>query len=202
MSAIEILATSIGIVVAAVLTSNIVFSQSVGICPLLGVSKKMDSAVGMGLAVTFVNTIAAVVCFALYQLLMRFELEYLDIITFILVIAALVQVLDIVLKKFSPTLYNALGVYLPLITTNCAIFLTVNMMVSEGYVAMDFGAGLLFTAVYAFAVGVGFLLALVLMAGVRGKDEIALIPKPFRGFPIALIAAGLIALAFSGFLGL
>ena len=198
----EIFATVLGIMIASVLTSNIVFSQSVGICPLLGVSKKMDSAVGMGLAVTFVNTIAAVVCFALYKLLVVFNLEYLDIIMFILVIAALVQALDIVLKKFSPTLYGALGVYLPLITTNCAIFLTVNMMVSEGYVALATGLGLLYTAFYAFAVGVGFLLALVLMAGVRTKDEIALIPKPFRGFPVALVAAGLIALAFSGFMGL
>ncbi|MCL2797132.1 MAG: electron transport complex subunit RsxA [Firmicutes bacterium] len=197
-----IFAAILGIVVASVLTSNIVFSQSVGICPLLGVSKKMDSAVGMGLAVTFVNTLASVVCFLLYKLLIVWDLEYLDILTFILVIAALVQALDIVLKKFSPTLYSALGVYLPLITTNCAIFLTVNMMVSEGYVAMGTGLGLLYTAFYAFAVGIGFLLALVLMAGVRGRDEIALIPKPFRGFPIALIAAGLIALAFSGFLGI
>jgi len=192
----------VGIVLASVLTNNIVLSQSIGICPFLGVSKKMDSAVGMGLAVMFINTVAAVICFALYKVLMAFDLEYLKIITFILIIAALVQVLDIVLKKFSPTLYNALGVYLPLITTNCAIFNTVNMLVADGFVIMaPSWQGLLFTAVYAFAVGAGFLLALVLMAGVRQNEQLALIPKPFRGFPVALIAAGLMALAFAGFLG-
>ena len=185
----------IGIVIMAVLTNNIVLSQSIGMCPFLGVSKKMDSAIGMGLAVTFVTTLSAVVCYVLYTFVLDpLALNYLQTITFILIIAALVQLIDIVLKKFSPTLYNALGIYLPLITTNCAVLGTANAVIFNSY-------NLLETFVYSFCIGLGFLLALVLMAGVRSKNEVALIPKPFRGFPIALITAGLMALAFVGFMG-
>ena len=186
----------IAVLIATVFTNNIVLSQSLGICPFLGVSKKMDSAVGMGLAVTLVVAVSSTLCFILFEfVLVPLSLEYLQTILFILVIAGLVQLLDILLKKFSPTLYNSLGVYLPLIATNCVILGTANEVVTQGY-------GLLHSFVYAFGIGLGFLLALVLMAGVRSKNEIALIPKPFQGFPIALITAGLMALAFAGFLGL
>lgn len=190
------MASIIALVISAIITNNIVLSQSIGICPFLGVSKKMDSAVGMGLAVTFVITLASIICYVLFHFVLApLNLAYLQLIMFILIIAALVQFLDIVLKKFSPTLYSALGVYLPLITTNCAVLGTANAVITAGY-------NLLETFIYSFAIGLGFLLALVLMAGVRSKNEIALIPKPFRGFPIALITAGLMALAFGGFLGL
>ncbi len=190
------MASIIALVISAIITNNIVLSQSLGMCPFLGVSKKMDSAVGMGLAVTFVITIASVVCFVLYKYVLEtLNITYLQLIMFILVIAALVQLLDIVLKKLSPGLYGALGVYLPLITTNCAVLGTANTIVSEGY-------GLLETFVYSVSIGIGFTLALILMAGVRSKNEVALIPKPFHGFPIALITAGLMAMAFSGFMGL
>jgi electron transport complex protein RnfA len=186
----------IAIAVSAILTNNIVLSQSIGMCPFLGVSKKMDSAVGMGLAVTFVIALSGVVCFALYKfVLVPLSLIYLQTTIFILVIAALVQLIDIVLKRLSPSLYNALGVYLPLITTNCAVLGTANEIVAKGY-------NLLETFVHSFCIGVGFTLALVLMAGIRSKNETALIPKPFKGLPIALISAGLMALAFGGFMGL
>lgn len=184
------------IVISAIITNNVVLSSSLGICPFLGVSKKMDSSVGMGFAVMFVITIASIVCYALYNyVLVPLGMEYLQTITFILIISSLVQVLDIVLKKFSPSLYNALGVYLPLITTNCAVLGTANSIILQGY-------GLFQTFVYSFCCGVGFTLALVLMAGLREKNSVALIPKPFQGMPIALITAGLMAMAFVGFSGL
>jgi len=199
----EITVALIGIILAAALTDNIVFAKSVGICPLLGVSKKMDSAIEMGLAVIFINTVSAVACFAAYKLLMLFSLEYLKLIAFILINATIIQSLEVLLKKFSPTLYSALGVYLSrLITANCVIFLTVNTVAAKEYVTMASAAtGLLYTAVYAFAVGVGFLLAVILMAAARSKEERGKVPRHFRGFPIALITAGLMALVFSGFLG-
>jgi electron transport complex protein RnfA len=186
----------ITIVIAGVLTNNIVLVQSIGICPFLGVSKKTDSAVGMGLAVTFVIAIASVVCYILYYyVLVPLGLEYLQTITFILIIAALVQLLDIVIKKFSPALYTSLGVYLALITTNCAVLGTANAVITANY-------DLFQTFMSAVSIGLGFLLALILMAGIRGRVEISPVPKPFRGLPIALIIAGLMALAFSGFAGL
>lgn len=192
----EYAAALITIVVAGILTNNIVLNQSIGICPFLGVSKKMNSAVGMGLAVTFVIAIASVVCYMLYHfILVPMKIEYLQTLTFILIIAALVQVLDIILKYFSPTLYNALGVYLALITTNCAVLGTANAVITAGY-------DLLQTFLSGLAVGIGFTLALVLMAGVREKVDIAPIPKPFKGLPIALIIAGIMAMAFAGFAGL
>lgn len=185
----------ISIVISGIITDNIIFSQTLGICPFLGVSKKLDSAVGMGLAVTFVIVLSSVVCHFLYMLLELLELTYLQTILFILIIAALVQLLDIVLKRVSPSLYTSLGVYLALITTNCAVLGTANSVVANGY-------GLLETFIAALSVGLGFTLALILMAGVREKVARASIPKPFHGFPIALIIAGIMAMAFYGFGGL
>ncbi|MDR2202273.1 MAG: RnfABCDGE type electron transport complex subunit A [Clostridiales bacterium] len=186
----------IAIVIAGVFTNNIVLSQSIGICPFLGVSKKTNSAIGMGLAVTFVITVSSVVCYILYHyVLVPLNLVYLQTITFILIIAALVQLLDILIKRFSPALYAALGVYLALITTNCAVLGTANAVITSGY-------DLLQTFVGSFSIGVGFTLALILMAGIREKVDLAPVPKPFRGLPIALIIAGLMALAFGGFAGL
>ena len=185
----------ITIVISGIITDNIIFSQTLGICPFLGVSKKLDSAVGMGLAVTFVIVLSSVVCHFLYMLLELLELTYLQTILFILIIAALVQLLDIVLKRVSPSLYTSLGVYLALITTNCAVLGTANSVVANGY-------GLLETFIAALSVGLGFTLALILMAGVREKVARSSIPKPFHGFPIALIIAGIVAMAFYGFGGL
>ncbi len=185
----------ITIVISGIITDNIIFSQTLGICPFLGVSKKLDSAVGMGLAVTFVIVLSSVVCHFLYMLLELLELTYLQTILFILIIAALVQLLDIVLKRVSPSLYTSLGVYLALITTNCAVLGTANSVVANGY-------GLLETFIAALSVGLGFTLALILMAGVREKVARSSIPKPFHGFPIALIIAGIMAMAFYGFGGL
>lgn len=185
-------ASIITIIISAILTDNIVLSKTLGICPLLGVSKKTDSAVGMGLAVTFVITVSSVVCYGLFQLLDAWNLVYLQTIVFILVIASLVQLLDIVLKRFSPTLYNALGIYLALITTNCTVLGSANMVIDNGY-------NLLETFVFGFFTGIGFTMVLILMSGIREKLNLARIPKPFVGFPIALIIAGIIAMAFSGF---
>ena len=185
----------ITIVISGIITDNIIFSQTLGICPFLGVSKKLDSAVGMGLAVTFVIVLSSVVCHFLYMLLELLELTYLQTILFILIIAALVQLLDIVLKRVSPSLYTSLGVYLALITTNCAVLGTANSVVANGY-------GLLETFIAALSVGLGFTLALILMAGVREKVARSSIPKPYHGFPIALISAGIMSIAFYGFGGL
>lgn len=186
----------ITIVVAGILTNNIILSQSVGICPFLGVSKKLNSSIGMGMAVTFVITVASIVCFFLYHyVLVPLNMTYLQTITFILIIASLVQLLDIVLKKTSPALYTSLGVYLALITTNCAVLFTANAGITAEY-------NLLYTFINALCVGLGFTLALVLMAGIRERLEHVHIPKFFQGFPIALIIAGLMSLAFMGFGGL
>ena len=184
------------IVVSGLITNNIVLSQSLGICPFLGVSKKTDSAVGMGFAVTFVLLIASVVCWALYTYVLQpLEIEYLQTIVFILIIAVLVQILDIVLKKLSPSLYNSLGVYLALITTNCAVLGTANTVINEGY-------NILQTVIHSVSVGLGFTIALILMAGIRERiDNNAAIPKCFKGLPIALITAALMAMAFAGFAG-
>lgn len=186
----------ISLIIMGVITDNIVLSQSLGICPFLGVSKKTDSAVGMGFAVTFVLLISSLVCYALYNyILVPFEIEYLQTITFILIIAVLVQILDIVLKKASPSLYNSLGVYLALITTNCAVLGTANSIIDNGYTVLQ-------TVIHSISVGLGFTLALVLMAGIRERiDKNDKIPKCFKGFPIALISAALMSLAFSGFAG-
>ncbi|MCH5160996.1 MAG: RnfABCDGE type electron transport complex subunit A [Clostridiales bacterium] len=188
--------TIVSIVIAGILTDNIVLNQSLGICPFLGVSKKTQSSVGMGLAVTFVITVAACVCWILYTFVLEpLSIAYLSTIVFILVIASLVQLLDIVLKKLSPTLYASLGVYLALITTNCTVLGTANAVVSQG---LDFFQ----TLVTGMATGIGFTVALILMAGIREKQSLYEIPKPFVGFPIALVAAGIMAMAFYGFSGL
>ena len=187
---------TVSIVIAGILTNNIVLNQSLGICPFLGVSKKTQSSIGMGLAVTFVIAIASSVCWLLYTFVLDpLSIGYLSTIVFILVIASLVQLLDIVLKKLSPTLYNSLGVYLALITTNCAVLGTANSVISQG---LDFFQSL----VTGISIGLGFTVALILLAGIREKQVLYAIPKPFRGFPIALITAGIMAMAFYGFSGL
>lgn len=186
----------IGIFIVAIFVNNIVYSQFLGICPFLGVSKKVDTAVGMGLAVTFVLTIATIVTFLLFKsVLLPFNLGYLQTISFILVIASLVQMVEIILKKISPALYQALGVFLPLITTNCAI-LGVAILVTQ----KDFN--LLQSVVYAVSTSLGFTLALIIFSGIREQLSLTKIPKAMQGIPIALITAGIIAMAFMGFSGI
>ena len=187
----------VAVMFSAVISNNIVLSQYQGICPFLGVSKKMSSAVGMGFAVIFVLAVSSVFCWLVYNfILLPLELDYLYTMAFILVIASLVQVLEIVLKRFSPTLYSALGIYLPLITTNCAILGAANSAV--GYLGYSF----LYCFCLSGPTGIGFLLAIVLLAGVRFKTDKADIPKCFKGFPITLITAALMAMAFAGFAGI
>ena len=188
----------LSVMFTAVISQNIVLSQYQGICPFLGVSKKMSSAAGMGLAVIFVMAISSVFCWLLYNyILLPLGIDYLSTMAFILVIASLVQLLEMLLKRFSPTLYSALGVYLPLITTNCAILGTANStIVFSSYESF----GLVFAA--SVATGVGFLLAICLLAGVRLKTDGADIPACFKGFPITLVTAAIMALAFAGFTGM
>ncbi|MCH5272626.1 MAG: electron transport complex protein RnfA [Lachnospiraceae bacterium] len=184
------------IAIGAALINNVVLSQFLGLCPFLGVSKKIKTAAGMGAAVIFVITIASAVTSLLYDgILLRFDLEYMKTILFILVIAALVQLVEMALKKMSPALYSALGVYLPLITTNCAVLGIALTNVQNGY-------GLLTGVVNGFATAVGFAISIVILAGIRERMEHSNIPKAFQGMPIVLIAAGLMAIAFSGFAGL
>ena len=180
----------------AVLVENFIFSRFYGCCPFLGVSEKPDTALGMGMAVTFVMTVSGAATWAVYRfLLVPFGLEYLKTVAFILVIAALVQFIEMFLKKSMPTLYTALGVYLPLITTNCAVLGVVLLNVQNDYNFIE-------SVVYGITGGLGFLLAIYLFSTVRERLEFADYPKAFEGFPIALITAGLIALAFMGFSGL
>ncbi|HHU81994.1 MAG TPA: electron transport complex subunit RsxA [Firmicutes bacterium] len=180
----------------AIFINNFVLARFLGICPFLGVSKKLETAVGMGLAVTFVMTMASAITYGVYKLLVLFDLEYLDTITFILVIAVLVQFVEMILRKYSPGLYQALGIYLPLITTNCAVLgvAIINIDPSEGYSFIQ-------ATVNGFSGGVGFTLAIILFAGLRERLEFAPLPKAMEGFPIALILAGLISIAFLGFSG-
>ena len=186
----------LSIIITAIFVNNIVFSQFLGICPFLGVSKKISSASGMGAAVAFVLVIAALVPWLLQRyLLIPFDMVYLQTIVFILVIAALVQVLEIIMKKVAPALYQALGVFLPLITTNCAV-LGVAIMATQ----KDFSLAM--SLVYAAATAAGFALALVLFAGIREQLELTDVPKPMQGAPVALICAGLLAMAFMGFSGI
>ncbi len=189
------------IFISALLVNNIVFTQFLGICPFLGVSKKIDTALGMGTAVTFVLTLATIVTYLINLMLVKFQLEFLQTIVFILVIAALVQMVEIVLKKVSPALYQALGVFLPLITTNCCI-LGVSILVAQGnFKTFGTDAGLLSGTIFAFATALGFALALVLFAGIREQLALTKLPKGMDGTPIALIVAGLLAMAFMGFSG-
>ena len=188
----ELLAISLG----AILANNFIFSQFLGICPFLGVSKKVDTAVGMGIAVTFVMGLASAVCFFVNNLiLVPLGLEYMQTVAFILVIASLVQFIEMFLQKAMPALYTALGVYLPQITTNCAVLGVVLLNVQGGNNFIE-------SVVYGITGGIGFLLAIVLFASIRERLVFADYPKSFEGFPIALVTAGLMALAFMGFSGL
>ena len=189
------------IIVSAILVNNIVFTQFLGICPFLGVSKKIDTALGMGAAVTFVLTLATIVTYLINLLLVRFGLEFLQTIVFILVIAALVQMVEIILKKISPALYQALGVFLPLITTNCCILGVALLVAQDNYKTFGADTGLLSGTVFAFATAIGFALALVLFAGIREQLSLVKLPKAMEGTPIALIVASLLAMAFMGFSG-
>lgn len=186
----------ITILVAGILTDNFVLSQFLGICPFLGVSKKLDTAVGMSVAVTFVMVLATLVTYPLYAwVLVPMDLDYLQTIVFILTIAALVQLVEVVMKKYMPPLYNALGIYLPLITTNCAVLGVTILHFTKEY---SYGQSL----VNALAAGLGFLLAMVLFAGVRQHLETADIPDALKGMPITLIAAAIVSMSFLGFAGL
>ena len=186
----------LGILLSAILTENFNLVKFYGICPFMGVSKKMDTALGMGMAVTFVMAMASAACWAVDAYLLRpFGLQYMQTVAFILVIAALVQVVEMFLKKFVPALYKALGVFLPLITTNCAVLGVVLVNVSEGY---DF----LQSVVNGACGGLGFTLAIVLFASIRERVDKTDCPEVFKGVPITLISAGLLALAFMGFSGL
>lgn len=190
------------IFITAIFVNNIVLSQFLGICPFLGVSKKVETAVGMGVAVAFVLTIATIVTYGIqHYILVPFDLVYLQTIAFILVIAALVQMVEIILKKVSPSLYQALGVFLPLITTNCCI-LGVAILVANGtYSAKGLDPNLLTGVVFAISTAFGFALALIVFAGLREHLELMNIPKGMKGMAIALVTAGLLAMAFMGFSG-
>jgi len=183
----------IGIIITFVFINNFIFTQFLGLCPFIGVSRRIDSAVGMGFAVIFVMSIASLVTWLIYNLaLIPLNLAFLQTITFILVIAALVQLVEMIIQKISPALYKALGIYLPLITTNCAVLGIALIAVRKNYnVFESFVAG--------FAAGVGFLLAIFLMSSIREKLDTEWVPKPFRGVPIAFVTAGLMALAFMAF---
>ena len=178
-----------------VLVNNVITSQFMGICPFLGVSKKVDTAVGMGIAVTFVLTLASFITYFVQKLLEITNNQFLQTIAFILVIASIVQFVEMVIQKMSPSLYQALGVFLPLITTNCAVLGIALVNVQEGYNLVE-------TMVNGFGAGVGFTLAIILFAGIRERLELADIPESFKGFPITLISAGLMSIAFLGFSGL
>ena len=185
----------LGIILSAILSENFILVKFYGICPFMGVSKKIDTALGMGMAVTFVMAIASAACYAVNVLLVKLGLDYMQTVAFILVIAAIVQVVEMFLKKSVPALYKALGVYLPLITTNCAVLGVVLVNVQQGY-------NFLLSVVNGAAGGLGFTLAIVLFASVRERVNRADCPACFKGFPIALVTAGLMALAFMGFSGL
>ncbi len=185
----------IAILLAGLLTENMVLAKFLGICPFLGVSKKVPTAASMGIAVTAVMVIATAVTWPIYAYILYPKFEYLQTIVFILVIAAIVQLLEIAIKKFSPPLYSALGIYLPLITTNCAVLGITILNFDKGY---NYGESL----VNALAAGLGFLLAMVLFAGVRERLESADIPEGLKGLPITLIAAAIVSLSFLGFAGI
>ena len=191
----ELLTKLVLLSLTTILANNYVLVKFLGICPFLGVSKKVGTAVGMSVAVTFVMTVASAATYFIQKLLVHFQIEYMQTVAFILVIAVLVQVVEMAIQRFSPALYSALGIYLPLITTTCAVLGVALLNVQEGY---DF----VYTLVYSFSAGLSFMLAIVLFAGVRERLETADIPKPLQGFPIALVTAGLIAMAFLGFSGM
>ena len=185
----------LGIIIAALLSQNFILVKFYGICPFMGVSKKIDTALGMGMAVTFVMALASAACYAVNLLLVKLNVTYMQTVAFILVIAALVQVVEMFLKKFVPALYKALGVFLPLITTNCAVLGVVLVNVQNGY-------SFLISVINGAAGGLGFTLAIVLFASLRERVDKSDCPECFKGYPLALIAAGFLALAFMGFSGL
>ena len=191
MDITKLLSISLG----AILVNNFILVQFLGICPFMGVSKKMDTAAGMGFAVTFVMGLASAFTWLVNQLLVSLELEYMQTVAFILVIAALVQLVEMFLQKSVPALYDALGVYLPLITTNCAVLGVAVLNVQNNYTFIE-------SVVYGVTGGLGFLMVIVLFASIRERLEFSEPPECFKGFPIALITAGLMALAFMGFSGL
>ncbi|MBE6756398.1 MAG: RnfABCDGE type electron transport complex subunit A [Clostridia bacterium] len=185
----------LSILLMAILTQNFVLSKFLGICPFLGVSKKTKTATGMSLAVIFVMVLSTAVTYPINTLLVKHELEYLQTIVFILVIAALVQLVEIVLKKYMPPLYNSLGIYLPLITTNCAVLGVVLLNIDNGY-------GFAQSMVNSLGAGIGFLVAMVMFSGVRERMESSDIPESLKGLPITLVAAALVSMSFLGFAGL
>ena len=184
------------IIIGAIFVNNVVLSQFLGICPFLGVSNKVNTSLGMGAAVIFVIAISSIAAYLIqYYVLNPLGIAYMQTIVFILVIAALVQMVEIILKKLSPSLYQALGIYLPLITTNCAVLGIAILLVQKEY-------NLLQSVVYAVSTAIGFALALVIFAGIRERLELSDVPKAMKGVPIALITAGILAMAFMGFSGL
>lgn len=183
------------IMFAAIITENFIFSRFYGICPFLGVSDKPGTALGMGMSVTFVMTLASAATYLVYHFaLVPLKLEYLKTVAFILVIAALVQFIEMFLKKYVPSLYSALGIYLPLITTNCAVLGAALTNIQKGYTFVE-------SVVFGFSAAIGFTMAILIFAGAREKMKYADPPRAFRGMPLVLIAAGLLAMAFSGFSG-
>lgn len=189
------------ILISTIFINNYVLSRMLGLCPYLGVSKKLESAIGMGLAVIFVMTIASFFTFIIYKfILIPFHIEYLRTIAFIIVIASLVQLVEMVIEKVSPALYQALGIFLPLITTNCAVLGVAVLNIDSGFITQEYG--LLNSVIQGFGAGVGFTLALLLMAGIRKRLEIAMVPENLKGLPITFITAGLMAMAFLGFSGM
>ncbi|MDO4750034.1 MAG: electron transport complex subunit RsxA [Eubacteriales bacterium] len=185
----------ISISLGAILVENFIFSKFLGICPFMGVSKKTDTAAGMGFAVIFVMALASIISYLINLILIPLGLEYMQTLSYILVIAALVQFVEMFLRKMIPSLYEALGIYLPLITTNCAVLGVVLLNTQNNYNFIE-------SVVYGTTAGIGFLVAIFLFASVRERTEFSDYPKCFEGFPIALISAGLIAMAFMGFTGL
>ena len=189
----ETILSLVGLMISASLVNNVVLSQFLGLCPFLGVSKKTDTALGMGAACIFVITMASLVCSIIYKFILApLDISYLKTIVFILVIAMLVQFVEMILKKYVVSLYQALGVYLPLITTNCAVLGVALNNVTDGYTILQ-------SVVCGFATAVGFTIAIVILAGLREKMEYNDIPAPFKGMPLVLLTSGLIAIAFTGF---
>lgn len=184
------------ILISTIFVNNYVFARFLGICPFLGVSNKMETATGMGIAVTFVTTLSSIITYIIQTYILEtFDLQYLQTIVFILVIASLVQFVEMVIKKISPALYEAMGVFLPLITTNCMVLGVAILNIEEGYTLVE-------TIANALGASLGFFLALILLSGLRERLEITDVPEALKGFPITLVATGLMAIAFFGFAGL
>lgn len=193
----------ISILIGTIFINNYVLSRMLGLCPFLGVSSKLDSALGMGLAVIFVMTLTSFITYPIYKyVLIPFRITYLMTIVFILVIASLVQLVEMVIEKFSPALYQALGIFLPLITTNCAVLGVAVLNITSGFADPHSHMGLVKSVVQGFGGGVGFTLALLIMAGIRERLDLADVPENLKGAPITFIIAGLLALAFFGFSGM